>query len=478
MLKLHILLAGALLIGGPYVVQSEERPAFKYRWIGTNKWAADHGCNVNIPEGYQKDGKNYYEIWGSFHTLQELLPPETYFKEHPEYFALYNKERIPHQLCLSSPQVRKIVADSIIKLIKDDPDLDIITLGLQDNRFFCQCPGCTALDEKDPAPDQIYSRRVLLFYKAVSDRVYKVFPDITIRFGCYDIYAAPPKDKSITLPPNTFPLICHFQEYCNNFPIDHSTCAPNARFRDIIAGWRELADKLFIYEYYHKVNWLGLPWPIVRSIRRDIPWYKENGVVGFYSQYNSDSAASLLNFHVASALLLDVDADVDRLVEEFCKEMFGGAWQEMRAYYSTLEQAIIDSGVCIPGRGFAFPHAVRVFTDGVLTTCNSLVAAGRAKATDSPYRENVQKFCDLMEYTNQCVGFLRLAVEGLGAVRLGVESPRVNKEKARVALQQGKALLDYLKNNHKQFQGVVPWPEKVNPYMQLVLDELSRQLGD
>ena len=69
-----------------------------------------------------------------------------------------------------------------------------------------------ALDEKVPAPDQVYSKRMFHFYKAVSERVHKAFPAIIIRFGCYDIYAAPPKDLNLALPPNTYPFILNALE--------------------------------------------------------------------------------------------------------------------------------------------------------------------------------------------------------------------------------------------------------------------------
>lgn len=176
----------APLIGHPYPGVCDDRPAFKYRWMGTDKWAPEHYCNVNIPKEYQKKRENYYQIWGSYDALGQLLPTEKYFKTHPEYFSLHNHKRIPAQFSLSNPDVRRIVADNLIAVIRESSGLDIVTLGLQDNRF-----------------------------------------------------------------------ICHFQKYCNNYPISDPGSEPNARFREIIAGWRSLAKKLFIYEYYYEINWLG-----------------------------------------------------------------------------------------------------------------------------------------------------------------------------------------------------------------------------
>lgn len=49
-----------MLIGGlPVAWGDGGKAAFKYRWIGTDGWAAGHGCNVNIAREYQKEGVRY-----------------------------------------------------------------------------------------------------------------------------------------------------------------------------------------------------------------------------------------------------------------------------------------------------------------------------------------------------------------------------------------------------------------------------------
>lgn len=427
---------------------------------------------MNIPHALQNGGYQHYQFWGTFHTFDELLPAQDYFSDHPEYFALDNGKRTPRQLCTSNGEVQRLVAERIKNLLRDHPELTAVTLGPEDNRLFCQCPKCQSLDELNAAPDQVHSRRLFVFYQRVSELVHQNFPDVIIRFGAYDTYAAPPKDNRLTLPPKTFPLICHFQQYCNNHPIPDPSCEPNTRFRQIVAEWQNLADDLFIYEYYYKVNWLDLPWPLVHAIGEDIPWYKVHGVKGLYSQYRADSAGSLLNFHVAAALLLDADADVNKLVKGFCVETFGPAWKEMRAYFMVLEEAMVASGRHIPYKGFALHHASFVFDDKVLDRCDRLLGLARAKAEGTAHEDNVLKFERLMEYTDQCVDFLRIAKDVLvGNGDAGGCSGK--KEKARLALCKGQALVRFVKNNKERYQEVIPTPGQVNPYMQHILDQLE-----
>ena len=55
------------------------------------------------------DDRGNRPAWGSWvHTFNSLVPPEIYFKDHPEYYSLRDGKRIPTQLCLSNPDVLKI----------------------------------------------------------------------------------------------------------------------------------------------------------------------------------------------------------------------------------------------------------------------------------------------------------------------------------------------------------------------------------
>jgi hypothetical protein len=449
-----------------------QQPDFAYRWIGSNTWAAKQGCNVNISSEDQDWLRTYYRIWGGFHTISRLLPEEEYFADHPEYFALVDCKRVSDQPCLSHPEVRKIVAANLVEIIADNPELDMVSLGLPDNRMFCQCPDCRKLDETDVLEDQKYTRRVLDFYLAVAKRVHATYPDMPIRFGFYDMYAAPPQD--VSLPQNCIPFICHFQKYCNTHPIADPDCEYNARFREIVRGWEELAEELFVYEYYYKVNWLDMPWSLLTAIAEDIAWYREHQVSGFYSQYRPDSLGSALNVYVAAHLLHNVQADVDSLVQDFCRRHFGPAWQEMRTYFNHLEQAMQDSGLHIPGRGFAFPHAPEVFTTPVLDKSKELISKALATAEGTKYADQVHKYMILMEYTEKCVDFLKKARKALGPGRLGVEEQKCRPAVAQKAFQAGINLQKELDKNADKYRGVIPNPETMNPYLQMILIELRR----
>jgi len=84
------------------------------------------------------------EQWGFWvHTFQKLIPPEKYFKNHPEYFSLLGGKRIPNgQLCLTNPEVFPILVDALKKYVHEKPGANYWSVSQNDNYNECQCENC------------------------------------------------------------------------------------------------------------------------------------------------------------------------------------------------------------------------------------------------------------------------------------------------------------------------------------------------
>ncbi len=86
------------------------------------------------------DERGNRPAWGMFvHTFNSLVPPEVYFRDHPEYYALRDGKRIPTQLCLSNPDVLKITIQNLRKKIAANPDALYWSVSQNDNRQYCMC---------------------------------------------------------------------------------------------------------------------------------------------------------------------------------------------------------------------------------------------------------------------------------------------------------------------------------------------------
>jgi hypothetical protein len=84
--------------------------------------------------------------WGLFvHTFNTLVPQQEYAQTHPEYYSLIDGKRRPGtQLCLSNPEVLKLLVASLKNKIKEKPNSSYWSVSQDDNDRYCQCDGCKA----------------------------------------------------------------------------------------------------------------------------------------------------------------------------------------------------------------------------------------------------------------------------------------------------------------------------------------------
>jgi hypothetical protein len=340
------------------------KPSFRLRWVGQGEWPLRQRMNVSVTADGRDVGINWK--W-HFHTFRILIPPEKYAAGHPEYFALVKGKRQitddpthGNQLCTSNPDVVREVARNLIATLDAEPGIEVITLSPNDGGGFCECENCCVLDE--PGRDWFakYSRRLAVFNNDVAKRVRQKHPQVLIKVGAYAMYARPPLDKRCRPESNLAVQLCHLY-FCHNHPVEDDLCQagvtykpgpqfqPNQEFRQVLGQWRKLSPHLLVYEYY-SVGGMAkadLPWPLVHTMRRDIPYYREHGVEGFYTQLSPALWHRLgLNYYLAAKLCWNTDLNVDALLDDYFTKFYGPAAAPMRDYFMGLERALQDWNGC------------------------------------------------------------------------------------------------------------------------------------
>lgn len=340
------------------------RPSFEFRWIHNSDWSLRQRMNCYVKVDGQEVGVNWK--W-HFHTFAILIPPEEFSEKHPEWFAMIGgkrrtyKERPSHgaQVCTTNPEVIDKLAEGMIEVLDADPSIEIITLSPNDGGGFCECPKCTALDEPERGWFARYSKRLAVLNKEISRRVGEKHPGVLIKVGAYAMYALPPDIPDWRPEPNQIIQLCHIY-FCHNHPITSDKCRagetyepshnflPNQRFADLVREWSGLTENLFIYEYYALGGWskTNMLWPMVHTMRHDIPFYRDCGARGFYTQV-ADWLRSPLNYYIAAKLAWNADLDVDWLIDDFCRSFFQEAAEPMKAYLLALEDVMVQSDRCI-----------------------------------------------------------------------------------------------------------------------------------
>ncbi len=364
------------------------KPSFRVRWVGNGQWPLRQRMNAYVTAGERRVGINWK--W-HFHTFIELIPPEKYYAEHPEYFAEVGGKRAVtdsrshgNQLCTANPEVIRTVAENMVAVLDADPEIEIITLSPNDGGGFCECDACTALDE--PGRDWFarYSRRLAIFNNEVARRVKQRHPRVLIKVGAYAMYARPPLDEDYRPESNLFFQLCHLY-FCHNHPLGGDGCVagetyqpkrefqPNQEFCKILDQWLKLSPHLFIYEYY-SIGGMGranLPWPMVHTMRSDIPYYRDRGVEGFYTQLSDNLWHRLgLNYYVAAKLCWNADLDVDALLADYFEKFYGPAAGPVKSAFMAMEESMEAWNGCASYglQGVAGLRAVgpKVFTPPVM----------------------------------------------------------------------------------------------------------------
>ncbi|PKN65116.1 MAG: hypothetical protein CVU57_11945 [Deltaproteobacteria bacterium HGW-Deltaproteobacteria-15] len=420
-----------------------QTPDFPMRWVGKDfaaSWAVFNGMNTNMDE------RGGFHVFKSAHTFHDFLPPEKYFKSHPEYFSEIKGERKPKQLCTSNREVIDLVAKAMIRMFDEQATLDMITLFPEDGRSFCECSRCRSLDDpseiavtevnsprwKELSFDRhrALSRRMTIFYREVTGSVLSARPNKKIQVGAYSSYLHPPKNFQARLHPNVFVLMCH--GFCHNHPLESASCEANRRFRDAMNGWRRIYSGMTIYEYYRKGSHLDLPFPILHSIKKDIPFLKREGVFGFYTQFTRDQFTNGLNYYLATRLLWNSREDADGILDDFYKNFYGQAWQPMKEYWENYERNAIavDMHLACP------VNQLDKLFPGSLLDKQAVLLDRALKAADGPeVKERVARARISLNYVKMCMEYLAEAKETPGALK-GIK----NRDRKRAPRQASEDL--------------------------------------
>ncbi len=310
-----------------------ERPSFKYRRLfyfgGTDldvKWQLQTKSNNFL----SAHGLKGYEGFGG-HAYESLVPPAEYFDKHPEYFAFVRGVRRPSQICLSNPDVFRIVVEKASAYFDAHPGRKALSFSLSpnDSSNFCEDDGCLKLGPT-------VSDRVMSFVNRVARAVGQTHPDKLINVYAYDGYIDPPRGIE-TMENNVAIIICRItQDGVYSFPIA-SNDQYSERIRKTIEGWAAKAHHILFYDYYAHYDWFA-PWPVEQSIAVDLRYYHSFGprVEGLVPEMHPHWGTQGLTNYVMAKFSWNVNLDIDSLVNDYYAKFYGGAAKEVKAYFDVF----------------------------------------------------------------------------------------------------------------------------------------------
>jgi Domain of unknown function (DUF4838)/Glycosyl hydrolase family 67 N-terminus len=353
-------------------VDREKAPAFSA--VGGFIWAGGPGANE-----WEKRARARVGPTSAFfgHNWYNIIPPTAETKAaHPEWFALSSGVRT-NQLCSAHPDVVRITVEKARAFFDANPSATLFSISPNDGSGFCEDARCQAVDQRYGVTDGTLSDRLVHYANEVLAELGKAHPGKQVGILAYVQHTAPP--RAAKPHPNYVTLITRMPwEFCHAHALDDPACELNRRFLDYVRGWRSVAQHVGVYDYYGHF-YMFTPWPLVHSIRRDLPLLKGLGVDRFMSETQQHWANQGLNFYVGAKLAWDPSQDTDRLLTDYYVRFYGAARAPMRRYWERWEQAMAAT----VGQGHGGYQWLRMFTPNLVAETDPLLAeAERLAASD------------------------------------------------------------------------------------------------
>lgn len=355
------------------------RPAFPYRTVFTG-WpymnSRPQGVNGARWRAWNKDHLYAGPATGDYprvvpdgvHTFGHFLSAKEFAAEHPEYFSMdaagkrmtddMGNKQLWIQLCVTNPDVRRIVLERAKQMLRDDEmeakktgrePARLVSLSQNDNTSnLCLCPNCKAISDREGSE----SGALLDFVNHVARGLKSEFPDVVVQTEAYNFTLAPPK----TIRPEANVMI----RYCDNYGLSDMTRplsdSRNAERLALLDGWAGKAEQLGIWDYWRTFEphppGLLAPSSNVRAMPSDIRLFRHRKVryvtienedflgAGLNDSPQSNDLQSFMPLRcwLGMKLLDDPDRDVNRLLDVFCVGYYGAAAGPMRELLELLEE--------------------------------------------------------------------------------------------------------------------------------------------
>lgn len=340
----------------------------------------------------------------SAHGIPLGVRQDQLFEQHPEYFALRSGQRSKSQLCISHPEVLRLAVEATKQFFRENPSAEIIGMGANDGRGFCECDRCKALDAGDYDPFghcESMTDRYVWFFNRVLEGIQDEFPSKRIGFYAYAAYNRPP--VKVNPDPRLVPAVAMIT-LCRLHGMENPVCPEKSYEKWIIAEWGRRVPQVYYRGYWFNLADPGLPLLMIRRIGREVPLGKELNVAGWRTECLTNWAGSSPSLYIAHKLMWDHTADVEALVGDFCERFFGPAAEPMRRYLDLMDRTV-DSADYHTGSIWDMPW---VYAAAVRAEARKLLdEAGRRAPAESAYAARVamfrqsfgflEGFCDAME---------------------------------------------------------------------------------
>lgn len=284
---------------------------------------------------------NLEEKWGDWgHNFNKILPPSVYFKEHPEYYSLYNGKRQATQLCLSNEAVFEHTVAYFRQKMLENPQAKYWSIAQNDDIGSCTCEYCQAIDKREGG-----AQGSLIHFV---NRVAAKFPDKEFTTLAYLQTANAPTHLRVA--DNVSVILSNIDAFRKG-EISNEPSA--ATFRRQLRDWKSKAAHVFVWDYLTQFTNYLAPFPIQGTLQKNLDYLKRQEVEGVFLQGGGASYSDMaeLNAYILAHLVWNNTISEDQLTDEFVNGYYGKAGPVIKAYLNARRNALpaVSSALSIYG---------------------------------------------------------------------------------------------------------------------------------
>jgi len=303
-------------------------------------------CGINSPEIREEID---YVRRTSGHCISlpvTMKERKQIFDEHPDWFSLLNGKRDIKGIagCWSNEGFYNYTVSNLVKRIRDNKAV-LANFFVADIVPRCECADCT----KDPDK----SARFWNYYAKLIDGIRKEIPGMTFAGLAYQEYRAIPGVKVTALDHVDY---CQYNR-CYYHALEDASCAMNARSMEEFRGWAAQAP-LGLYGYEFNVFSPSVYLPMWRVFADEMRIFRQMGLKRVKTECLVDlnrlvgtkknpalppprigQLASRLSYYAWAMAAFDPDLDMDALLDDFCRHVYGAGADAMKAYHNLMADA-------------------------------------------------------------------------------------------------------------------------------------------
>lgn len=326
-------------------IYGADEPTFSYRDIYAydvfhdRRWAQrlrlNGGC-CDWPDQPEDHPYNYLPGY-SVHTFNKLVPPDVYFKEHPEYYGLENGKRNPDLLCLSNPAVFETALATLRRELDAHKGGNwIVSISQNDRGGWCQCAECRRIieQEENGVPTGLLMRFINRFDDALKGS------GVTFHTLAYHDTDTPPArtrpNEGVVI--QLCPIgVCygHHQKDC--------THKANLELDRNLAQWAAIHRNLWIWSYHVNFAHCLQPFPNIHTLGSYMRLFADNHTTGVFAQSdaaNPSASLSRLRHYVMARLLWNPRQDESLLIREFVQNYYKEGAPAIMEYLDLLKNTV------------------------------------------------------------------------------------------------------------------------------------------